>query len=58
MGSVKKSSCFTLPFWRIGKTVQNEQTEPAGGYPKAYAIRREVKFVHSKKAKIKKNLNI
>ena len=31
MGSVKKSSFFTLPFWRIGKTVQNEQTEPAGG---------------------------
>ena len=37
--------------------IQNKQTEPSTasqclGYPKAYVVRREAKFVYSKKVKI------
>ena len=38
---------------KIGKILQNEQTEPDRGYPKAYVIRREVKkrAIRCKKAR-------
>ena len=40
----------TASGFEAGKIVWNGQTEPMV-YPKAYAIRREVRFVHNKKAK-------
>ena len=54
MGCLKTS----LPSKGIGKMLQNGQTEPVGVTRRRMCIRREVKFVHSKRHKFKEQPQI